>query len=104
MAILRKELIKTPKKYPNAQPQIDGDGKLIAAGDPYGVYDVLCDQIADLVADDTLAVGSMAYVREEVYHVQVKVADAGAATDWGALSNISDSDDSDDDTEEAEES
>lgn len=88
MAILRKELILTSERFPGAKPQIDGDGQLIDPGDPYGVYDVLCDQIADLVADDTLAVGSMAYVREEIDHVQVKVADNGVAADWGALSNI----------------
>ena len=98
MAILRKELIRTAEKYPSLQPQIDANGKLIDPGDPYGVYDVLCDQIADLVADDTLAVGSMAYVREEIDHVQVKVADDGAADDWGALSNIPT-----EDAEEAEE-
>ena len=97
--ILRKELINTAVKYPHAKPQIDGDGNLIDPGDPYGVYDVLCDQIADLVADDTLAVGSMAYVREEIYHTQVKVADDGETTDWEAL----DAEPAADDTEEVEE-
>lgn len=94
MAILRKEFVKEAVGYPR-ELQIDASGKLIP--NP-AIYDVLCDQIADLVADDTLAVGSMAYVREEADHVQVKVADNGVAADWGALSNVGASDDA----EEAE--
>ena len=83
MAIIRKEFVKAAEGCP--LPRIGSDGRLIPEK---AIYDVLCDQIADLVADTTLAVGSMAYVREEVDHVQVKVADNGVADDWGALSNI----------------
>ncbi len=84
MAIYRKEFVREAVGYPR-ELQIDASGKLIP--NP-AIYDVLCDQIADLVADATLAVGSMAYVREETDHVQVKVADNGVEADWGALSNI----------------
>ena len=94
MAIYRKECMQAAKGCP--LPRIDSDGRLIPEK---AIYDVLCDQIADLVADDTLAVGSMAYVREEIYHTQVKVADDGETTDWEAL----DAEPAADDTEEVEE-
>jgi len=96
--IIRKEFVKAAVGYSAEAPQIDADGKLIPTK---GVYDLLCDEVSDLLADGGLAVGSMAYVRSVAEHRQVKVADAGEASDWEAV-NTNTADDTDGDQEPAE--
>ena len=81
MAILRKEFVREARGVAG-NLQIDAEKRLVPQS---AVYDVLCDAISDLVADSTLAVGSMAYVRGVSEHRQVKTAAGGAAADWEPL-------------------
>ena len=91
--IIRKEFVRAAVGYSAGAPKIDETGNLIPTK---GVYDVLCDTVSDVVSDETLAVGTMAYVRivaEGADHKYVKVADNGESADWETVDQAPESND-----------
>lgn len=87
--IIRKEYVKAAVGYSTGAPQIDATGRLVPQK---AVYDVVCDRVADVVNDETLAVGTMAYFRyaqtADEDRRYIKVADNGAIEDWKPVDQV----------------